>query len=70
MTNNDTFKITYTKQNGESVTRQGKWNDKCREYVANAGHKVLCYLDLEATELAGADQYRNATNKITDWRIN
>ena len=38
---NKMFKITYTKQNGESVTRQGKWTDKCREYVANAGHKVL-----------------------------
>ena len=36
---------------------------------ANAGHKVLCYLDLEATELSGADQYRNATNKITNWEI-
>jgi hypothetical protein len=67
---NKTFKITYTKQNGESVIRKGKWTDKCREYVASAGHKVLCYLDLEATELAGTDQYRNATNKITNWRIN
>ena len=67
---NKMFKITYTKLNGESVTRQGKWTDKCKEYVANAGHKVLCYLDLEATELAGVDQYRNATDKITNWRIN
>ena len=69
MKNNDTFKITYTKQNGESVTRPGKWNDKCRESVASAGHKVLCYLDLKATEISGVDQYRNATNKITNWSI-
>ena len=67
---NKTFKITYTKQNCEFVTRQGKCTDKCREYVASTGHKVLCYLDLEATELAGADQYRNATDKITKWSIN
>ena len=71
MKNNDTFKITYYSNSDKmTITRNGKWTDKCREYVANAGHKVLCYLDLEATELAGADQYRNATNKITDWRIN
>ena len=69
MENNKTFVITYTKLDGESVTRNGKWTDKCKEYVANAGHKVLCYLDLDATELAGVDQYRNATNKITNWEI-
>ena len=39
------------------------------EFVAQAGHKVLTFLDLEATELAGRDQYRNATNKITAWSI-
>ena len=64
-----TFVITFTKQNGESTTRKAKWNDQCREFVAQAGHKVLTFLDLEATELAGRDQYRNATNKITAWSI-
>ena len=63
MKNNETFKITYTKLNGESVTRKGKWTDKCREFVAKAGHACLVYLDLEA------DDYRMATNKITDWDI-
>ena len=65
----ETFTITFTKQNGESVTRKAKWNDNCREFVAQAGHKVLTFLDLDATELSGKDQYRNATNKITSWRI-
>ena len=65
----ETFTITFTKQNGESVTRKAKWNDKCREYVAQDGHKVLTFLDLDATELAGKDQYRNATDKITAWSI-
>ena len=65
MENNKTFTITFTKQNGESTTRKAKWTDKSQEFVAQAGHKVLTFLDLDATELAGTDQYRNATNKIT-----
>ena len=69
MKTDQTFTITFTKQNGESTTRKAKWNDQCREFVAQAGHKVLTFLDLEATELAGKDQYRNATDKITAWSI-
>ena len=34
-----TFKITYTKLDGESVTRNGKWTDKCKEFIAKQGHK-------------------------------
>ena len=60
---NDYFVITYTKLNGESVTRKGKWTDNCREYIAKAGHACLTYFDLDA------DNYRCATNKITDWSI-
>ena len=67
---NKTFVITYTKLDGESVTRKGKWTDKCLERIANAGHKCLTYLDLDATEAKGTDQYRMAPNKITDWTIN
>ena len=63
MENNKTFTITFTKLNGESTTRRGKWNDKCREFVAKAGHKCLTFLDLDA------DGYRTATNKITSWSI-
>jgi len=60
---NDNFVITYTKLDGESVTRKGKWTDKCKKFVANAGHACLTYFDLDA------NNYRCATNKITDWNI-
>ena len=64
-----TFTITFTKQNGESTTRRGKWTDKCQEFVAKAGHKCLSFLDLDATEKYGKEQYRMATDKITTWSI-
>ena len=63
MQNNEKFTITYTKLNGESVTRKGKWTDNCKEFIAKAGHKCFTYFDL------GANNYRQATNKITDWNI-
>ena len=40
-----------------------QWTDKCKEFIAKKGHACLVYLDLEA------DDYRMATNKITDWSI-
>ena len=64
MENNKTFKITYTKLDGESVTRNGKWTDKCKEFIAKQGHKCLTYIDLDNN-----NDYRMATNKITDWKI-
>ena len=69
MENNQTFTITFTKQNGESTTRNAKWTDKCQEFVAQAGHKVLTFLDLDATAEHGKEQFRNATDKITAWSI-
>ena len=48
MENNKTFTITFTKLNGESTTRHGKWTEKCQEFVAKAGHKCLTFLDLDA----------------------
>ena len=69
MENNQTFTITFTKQNGESTTRRGKWTDKCQEFVAKAGHKCLTFLDLDATKEKGENQFRNATDKITTWSI-
>ena len=60
-----TFTITFTKQNGESTTRRGKWTDKCQEFVAKAGHKCLTFLDLDATAEKGKEQFRMATDKIT-----
>ena len=64
-----TFTITFTKQNGESTTRKAKWTEDCREFIAQAGHKCLTFLDLEATERYGKEQYRMATDKITPWSI-
>jgi len=64
-----TFTITFTKLNGESTTRNAKWTDKCKEFVAKAGHKCLTFLDLDATEEKGKEQYRMATDKITTWSI-
>ena len=69
MENNKTFTITFTKLNGESVTRKGKWTDKCKEHIAKAGHACLTYLDLDATEEHGKEQFRMATDKITPWSI-
>ena len=69
MEENKTFRITFTKLNGESTTRHGKWTDKCREFVAKAGHKCLTFLDLDATEEKGKEQFRMATDKITPWSI-
>ena len=69
MENNKTFTITFTKLNGESTTRRGKWTERCQEFVAKAGHKCLTYLDLDATEEKGKEQLRMATDKITAWNI-
>ena len=69
MENNQTFTITFTKQNGERTTRKAKWTDKCREFVAKAGHKCLTFLDLDATEEEGKEQFRMATDKIAPWSI-
>ena len=69
MQNNKTFIITFTKQDGESTTRRAKWTDKCREFKALAGHMCLTFLDLDATERYGKEQYRMATDKITSWYI-
>ena len=41
MKENKTFVITYTKLDGESVTRNGKWTDKCKEFISKQGHKCL-----------------------------
>ena len=70
MENNKTFRITYfAKKHGKHITRNAKWTDKCQEFVAKAGHKCLTFLDLDATERYGKEQYRMATDKITTWSI-
>ena len=67
MKNNDTFKITYYSNSDKmTITRNGKWTDKCREWISNKGIECLVYLDLDKTEEVGTDQYRTATN---NWSI-
>ena len=41
-----------------------KWTDKCKEFIAKQGHKCLTYIDLDNN-----NDYRMATDKITDWKI-
>ncbi len=68
MTN--TFMITYyADKHKKHITRHGKWTEKCQEFVAKAGHKCLTFLDLDATEEKGKEQFRMATDKITPWSI-
>ena len=67
MKNNDTFKITYYSNSDKmTITRNGKWTDKSREWISNKGIECLVYLDLDKTEEFGTDQYRTATN---NWEI-
>ena len=67
MKNNDTFKITYYSNSDKmTITRNGKWTDKCREWISNKGIECLVYLYLDKTEEFGTDQYRTATN---NWSI-
>ena len=67
MKNNDTFKITYYSNSDKmTITRNGKWTDKCREWISNKGIECLVYLDLDKTDEFGTDQYRTATN---NWEI-
>ena len=50
MKNNDTFKITYYSNSDKmTITRNGKWTDKCREWISNKGIECLVYLDLDKT---------------------
>ena len=71
MKNNETFTITFTKLDGESTTRKAKWTDKCREFVANAGHKCLTFLDVKnnsknVTVIDLTKKENNNINGLTD----
>ena len=60
MIKDKTFRITYKKSNGETVTRFGKWTDKCRVWTSKIGHALMTYYDLDA------QGYRTAKNK---WEV-
>ncbi len=47
MIKDKTFRITFTKSNGEEVTRFGKYDDKSRYWVSKMGTALLTYFDLD-----------------------
>ena len=60
MIKDKTFRITYKKSNGETVTRFGKWNDNCRYWTSKVGAKLITYFDLDK------QGYRTAKNS---WQV-
>jgi hypothetical protein len=62
-----TFIITYTKKDGEKVTRNAKFVlGKCGQWVSKIGDKLFTYFDVDQSNHMGGDQYRMAKNK---WEI-
>ena len=45
MIKDKTFRITFTKSNGEEVTRFGKFDDKCRYWTSKVGTALITYFD-------------------------
>ena len=67
MKDNQTFIITYTKKNGEQVTRNAKFiSGKCGEWISKAGNKLFTYFDVDQANNMGGDQYRMAKD---NWDI-
>ena len=57
-----TIKIKWGRYNYSGDEQPNIWDYFC-------GNRCLTFLDLDATERYGKDQYRNATDKITPWSI-
>ena len=67
MKDGETFIITYTKKDGEEVTRNAKFIlGKCGEYISKAGNKLFTYFDVDQSNHMGGDQYRSARDS---WEI-
>ena len=47
MIQDKTFRITFKKSNGETVTRFGKFDDKCRYWTSKVGTALITYFDLD-----------------------
>jgi len=60
MITDKTFRITYKKSTGETITRFGKWTDKCRFWKSKIGHALMTYYDLDA------QGYRTAKG---EWKV-
>ena len=71
MKDGETFIITYTKKDGEKVTRNGKFIlGKCGEWISKAGNKLFTYFDVDQSNNMGGDQYRMAKDnwEIKKWK--
>ena len=67
MKDNQTFIISYTKKDGEEVTRNGKFIiGKCGEWISKAGNKLFTYFDIDQSSAMGGDRYRCARDS---WEI-
>ena len=67
MKDGQTFIITYTKKDGEKVTRNAKFVlGKCGQWVSKLGDKLFTYFDVDQSNHMGGDQYRMAKN---NWEI-
>ena len=61
MENNTTFKITYySNKDKKHITRQGKWDEKCRYWTSKMGAKLVTYFDMDKQE------YRTAKGS---WKV-
>ena len=49
MENNTQFKITYyASKHKKHITRNGKWDEKCRYWTSKIGDKLMTYFDEDA----------------------
>ena len=54
----DKFKITYyAKKHDKTITRNGVWNDKCREWKSKLNNSLITYFDEDA------NGFRTCSNK-------
>jgi hypothetical protein len=56
MVDGETFQISYyAKKHGKFITRNGKWNDKCKYWFSKSLKPLITYFDVDA------DNYRTAS---------
>ena len=60
MIKDKTFRITYKKANGETITRFGKFDDKFWYWTSKVGNALVTYFDLDK------QGYRTAKN---NWQL-
>ena len=61
MVEGETFQISYyAKKHSKFITRNGKWDDKCRYWTSKVGSKLMTYFDMDKQE------YRTAKGS---WKV-